>query len=1131
MKKLLKNWYWVIIGGFVLMAALVYLILGENSVIAPHDNLDLFVPQYKMMKDTGTFFAHNARVPFLANISRDYLPSELNLYTVVFMIFPEFAAYIICYFLKIFIGLAGSILLAKAVLKNDFKKYESIAYLIAFAFAILNLFPNFGIAFAAIPLLVFIMHKIVEKPRFVWFAALFCYPFISYFSYLGIFFVGYMCLYFIYRWIKTRKFPWHILVAIVVLSVGYAVFEYRLFSEMLFSDVISIRTTMVQASLSGKDILSMIWEGFFTGDMHTESVHRFFVMPITLIFFLALNIGYIVKKKYKCIFTDYFNLTMYFIVFNSLIYGLYYWEPLRNLFEMLLPPLKGFEFHRTEFVNPFLWYVAFFIVLKRIYDYLPKLKWAANVLAVIAVLIVVLCPTRYNDLYNTLRFQATKLISGHANNDLTYREFYSVDLFEKAKKDVDYDGEWSVAYGFYPAVLEYNGIHTLDGYLGYYPQYYKEDFRKIIAPALDRIPESKSYFDIWGARCCMYSGTYVSNTNAYRNYEYTDEDLYMDVNAFKDYAGRYIFSRVKLNNADEVGFDLVNVYTDENSPYTLYLYRTKSMFPESAHYDIPYEQRDTDYDISALDKLLTDMQTEAESASTVSKEQIDKMSLMYDESTELMDELISSYAVCQIEFDKDITNDEKLSAMNEVYEYNVDYSDRFFQTLRSIAFSPYDVVIGDKLGSYYIDILKEYEDMTPEQKDRSVKIKSLQTEYEQAVSEDYFFNYNGTMWDYDSYYEQRDTLDADEAYDIYLGLTNEKAKAVGEIYSELVNLYTEAAREEGYDNYNDYAYYVQYLRDYSLEDVKNMCSVVRKSCKKYFRKAENCYYRMDSYNPGFLTEDDTATFEAMKPYFYRLNPELGVPLEHMLNLGLYDLSPKDGKADTGYTLEMPSYNDAYIFDSPYMSSEDVYTYVHEFGHFTNFYYLDESLVAQFQNLDSSEVHSQGMEVLFNKYYGELYGDTTGDYLTIGSLNKMIYNVYSACLNTEFEIYSFEHPKATVEELGKEYFRLYDAYGLAGGMGDIEVLNTWIEVPHFFVSPGYYVSYATSGLAALELYDLSLENEESAVNKYMQLLSMSSAWGFKESLDYVGMNDIFDEENIKEIFVKTTKNMEIISDMY
>ncbi len=573
MKKILSKWYFIIIGGFILFAAAVYILTGQKSVIAVHDNLDLFIPQYKMMKDTGTFFAHGAAVPFLGNISRDYLPSEFNLYTVIFMIFPELAAYIICYFLKIFIALAGSVLFARDVLGEKFSEYASLVYLSGFAYGILNLFPNFGIAFAAIPLLLFIMHKIVTKPNVWWFVALFCYPFISYFSYLGIFFIGYMCIYFVYSWISRRKFPWQVFISIPILSFGFFAFEYRLFMQMLFSDVESIRSTMVITPMDAGAILLSMWEGFSTGDMHTEAMQQFFVMPVCLIYFVVQTIIYIKNKEPKKIFTDCFNGVLLFIFCNSVIYGLYYFEPLRTLFGMIVPPLKGFEFGRTAFTTPFLWYVAFFLVCKRMYDLLPKLRWVPNVMLLVAIFIIVLGNTRYNDLYHTCyEFAYEKMHDGNRSDALTYEEFYSEALFDCAKADINYNGEQAVAYGLYPAILEYNGIATLDGYLGYYSQAYKDDFRKIIAPALARVPESASYFDNWGARCYMYSGSDISNVTAGRYYPYEEEDIYIDVDAFASCGGKYIFSRPRITNAREAGLNLVGTYTDDKSTYTINVY-------------------------------------------------------------------------------------------------------------------------------------------------------------------------------------------------------------------------------------------------------------------------------------------------------------------------------------------------------------------------------------------------------------------------------------------------------------------------------------------------------------------------------------------------------------------------------
>ena len=51
MKRLISKWYLVIVAGFILFAGLVFSLSGEDSIIAAHDNLDLFIPQFKMMKD------------------------------------------------------------------------------------------------------------------------------------------------------------------------------------------------------------------------------------------------------------------------------------------------------------------------------------------------------------------------------------------------------------------------------------------------------------------------------------------------------------------------------------------------------------------------------------------------------------------------------------------------------------------------------------------------------------------------------------------------------------------------------------------------------------------------------------------------------------------------------------------------------------------------------------------------------------------------------------------------------------------------------------------------------------------------------------------------------------------------
>ena len=577
LKKIIAKWYIIIPIGFIMAAALVFGIFGESSIIAVHDNLDLFVAQFQMMKNTDAFFLHGVDVPFLGGISRDNLPSEFSLYTLLYMLLPSYAAYIIGYLLKIVIAIGSVLLLVKDFCAEKYELYKPLAWMTGFAYGILNVFPAFGIPFASIPLVVYLVRKIYREPSVKWYIALFFYPLISYFSYFGLFILAYMAVAFLWLWVKDKKFPGRMLLAVIVLSAGYIVCEYRLFYVMLFSDAETIRSTMVVGSYTAGQIWQTMVEGFTKGMFHAESVHTYLVMPVCLVYFVWLNAGYLKHKNGKGIFHDSYNLLMLVLLFNSFVYGIYYWEALRDFVEMLLPPLTGWQFNRTIFFSPFVWYAAFFMVLCRLYEGKGKAaKWGryvANVLVTASVLLIVFTGTRYNDFYHTSVAKAYELLKDKQSDTLSYGEFYSTELFEKAKEDIGYQGEWAVAYGLHPAILEYNDIATLDGYLGFYEQSYKEAFRKVIAPALERMPETASYFDTWGARAYLYSGTDLSIVGAVRNYQVTDRKIYMNTEAFKTLGGTYIFSRIELENAAEAGFAKLGVYEDEMSPYVLYVYK------------------------------------------------------------------------------------------------------------------------------------------------------------------------------------------------------------------------------------------------------------------------------------------------------------------------------------------------------------------------------------------------------------------------------------------------------------------------------------------------------------------------------------------------------------------------------
>lgn len=654
MKKLLhsliEKWYWFLFGAAVLGEAAVFLFFGENSYIAVHDNLDLFMGHFMAMKHSGTFFAHNATVPILGGITRDYLSSEFSLYNILYYLLPPFAAYMCGYFLKILIAEFSVYVLAKdiydtggvrrisrtggtgteksadgeAAVEEGWNRYRPIAVVCGLIYGLLPLFPAYGIAFASIPLVIYLLRRIYRgeapwgrsgkvaedgvrksassvasgKGQRGWMLScllLFFYPLLSYFSYFGIFILGYLVLAIVILWVRDavrgkkaetasgeaglneekkgglfRFFSWRLLVALAVLSAGYIVFEYRLFGEMLLSSVETMRGTMAEDNFTAGQIVKTIWEVFSQAIFHAQPSHTRFLLPLCLLFFAYRIICFIRQGQPKRILTDSFCLVLYFIVGNCLVYGFYYWGGLRELFETLIPPLEGFQFNRTVFFNPFLWYAALFLLVKYLYD--RRKKWLGNLLLVISLAVVVITPAVYNDFYYTCYYHAYRIVKGVEVENLNYREFFSEDLFDEIKEDIGYDGEYSIAYGMHPAVLSYNGISTLDGYLGFYPQAYKEAFGAMIAPATERVEEWDTYFWDWGARAYIFSGSGENTWNPVRTMQVSDDTLYIDADVFRELGGKYLFSRIEIGNGPELGFTLVGTYSGEGSPYTIYVY-------------------------------------------------------------------------------------------------------------------------------------------------------------------------------------------------------------------------------------------------------------------------------------------------------------------------------------------------------------------------------------------------------------------------------------------------------------------------------------------------------------------------------------------------------------------------------
>lgn len=572
-RKIRENWGYIVIALYVLVVACYILICGEDIYIQVHDNLDSNIVWYKMLKDHHLFWSQDALVPFLGGVSRNMMPSQMLVYTWLYMIFPTFYAFVIGDVVKVLLAVGGSVYLARSICGEQYYQYRNIVILCGFIYGLMPVFPTSGFAFASLSLLLGLLYNLYSKNNKRLLIALFFYPLLSQLALFGVFICGFLVLFLILDWIVRRKPAWRMFGGVCVLASGYCVTEYRIFYYMLMSNEPSIKFSLIQNYWSIGEALNRALTVFREGHYHSESMHQYVIFYVCCMGLLGINLYYIKRGKALQCIKDRANWVMLWIVVNCLLYGFDKYEPIKNLIGIIIPKLRNFSLARALWLNPFLWSLLFCIILCRLAQKNWR-KFSYVLIGLQIVLFMVYTPgyASYNHLamnFCNRIYQRTGIeLPGTDQKALTYQEFYSEDLFATIKEEIGYAGEFSIAYGMHPAVLNYNTIATLDGYCSVYPQSYKQRFRELLEPELALNEEEKDFFDRNGIRAYIYGIEY----SPIADLGVSEADIHINSEKFTQMGGKYIFSRVKISNAEELGFNALGVYQNDASPYTIYVY-------------------------------------------------------------------------------------------------------------------------------------------------------------------------------------------------------------------------------------------------------------------------------------------------------------------------------------------------------------------------------------------------------------------------------------------------------------------------------------------------------------------------------------------------------------------------------
>ncbi len=532
------------------------LILGENAHMRIHDNLDSNVAWYKSMADHGQIVApFDSVVPQIMDASRDAFPSQFTGILWLYAIFPPFGAYAMSQIIIIVVAFIGMYCLLKRYFIKSKDAYLIRIY-VSVAFAITPFWPPGMLSMMGMPL-TFWAFLAIRENQASWreWLVLSLLPFYSSFVLGFFYFLAMMGFLWFRDLLVKRKWNLRFLGGIAYMTMIYLLVEYRLvFSMLSESGAESHRNEFIQSTNSLLETAQLAIKNYFFGHFADPTLHLFVIVPMS---FLVLWL--VIRDKSWLTERNFVHLFILNIVL-SIWYAFWFyegWQPLKEQFSLL----TTFNFARFHFLRPMILYLLFAVsclILWRI-----GAKW--RLLVKVAIFSQLL-----------LLFASNPEIVYHYINPVpSFRAFYAKDEFAAIAERIGQplDSYKVVSIGIHPAIAEYNGFYTADGYVNSYPLPYKQAFREVISSELDKCQDLEAYYDNWGSRCYVFSSELGKRYLWDKNSSKVIKNLQINSEALTSLGVAYVFSALPIENAAKNNLLLVDTFTDDDAAWKIYLYQ------------------------------------------------------------------------------------------------------------------------------------------------------------------------------------------------------------------------------------------------------------------------------------------------------------------------------------------------------------------------------------------------------------------------------------------------------------------------------------------------------------------------------------------------------------------------------
>ena len=359
---------------------------------------------------------------------------------------------------------------------------------------------------------------------------------------------------------------------------------------------------------------------------------------------------------------------------------------------------------------------------------------------------------------------------------------------------------------------------------------------------------------------------------------------------------------------------------------------------------------------------------------------------------------------------------------------------------------------------------------------------------------------------------------------------------IDELWQKLLAVRLKIAQNAGKPDYRTYRWQELLRFDYTPADCRSFHQaieqvVVPAALRVYERRRARL--GLNSLRPWDLDvdplrrpplrpfKDGAELITRVSTIFHRVDLQLGIYFDLMVNENLLDLENRKNKAPGAFCIPFPTSRRSFIFTNAVGMNEDVQTLLHESGHaFHDFekitlHYLQQRSVP----MEFAEVASMSMELLASPYLttdqGGFYSQADTRRALVEHLEGMItFWPYMAVVDA-FQHWVYENPSSAADpaQCDLTWGKLWDRF-MPGedwsGLDDFKGTG-WQRKLHIFENPFYYVEYGLASLGAVQVWRNALDNQAKAVASYRQALALGGMLPLPQLYQAAGARLAFDNE--------------------